>query len=174
MKKTLSYTFFVAMLFATTTALAKTVNLYLEPKAGSKLVSTLNTNAGITIVYSPKSGEWVKVANPANGDVGWVKYRDLGSNAYNMRIITSDNGKHSFRVYQFSTGANSYNPQQLEKEMRQFEQQQRMMQAQMAHVFNDMVYFPQPIFIPVVVPMQAKLQNKQKLPQAVQKIQHAN
>lgn len=151
----------VAMLFATTTVTAKTITLYSEPKADSKVSSTMNTETGVTIVYAPKSGDWIKVANPANGEVGWVKSNDLGDHGYNMRIFTSGDGSHSYNVYQIGRGHSQLNQQKLEEEMRYFEQQQRIMQLHMAQMFNSMFYFPQPIFVPVVMlPEQNKLQKK--------------
>jgi hypothetical protein len=32
------------------------------------------------------------VANPTNGDDGWVKSSDLGGNDYSMRVITFGDG----------------------------------------------------------------------------------
>jgi hypothetical protein len=158
MKHLLSYAF-VVMLFTTTTVFAKTINLYSEPKNDSKVTSTVNIEDGVTIVYTPKSGEWIKAANPTNGDVGWIKSTDLGGYGYNMRIMPSCNGTHIYSIYQFGAGSSQFNQQQLEKEIQQLEQQQRMMQMyiHMAHMFNDMFYFPQPVIIPVVmVPVQPR------------------
>lgn len=153
MKRLLGDVLVVAMLFATTSAFAKTINLHQEPKADSPSTGTINTEAGVTIVYTPKTGEWIKVANPNNGDVGWVKSSDLGGNGYNMRVFTSNDGTHRYSVYKVgtSTGHNQFNQKQIEHAMRHFEQQQRMMQMHMARMFNDMFYFPQPVFVPIVM-----------------------
>lgn len=150
MKQLLYDVLIVIMLFSSATVSAKTLNLYSEPKTDSKIVGNLNTETGVTLVYTPKTGEWIKVANPNNGEVGWVKSSDLGENTYNMRVFTSKNGTYSYNVYQFGTGNSQIEQKQLESKMRHFEQQ-RMMQMHMAHLFNDMFYFPQPIFVPVVV-----------------------
>lgn len=158
MKRLLFEGLAVTMLFACATVSAKTINLYSEPKTDSKVASTINTEDGVTIVYTPKSGEWIKVANPSNGDVGWVKSNDLGGDGYNMRVFNSGNGTHHYSVYQFGTGNSQFNQKQLENEMQLFEQQQRMMQIHMAHMFNDAFYFPQPIFVPVLVTERPKLQ----------------
>jgi hypothetical protein len=157
MKRLLSY-LFVVTLFASSTVFAKTIHLYSEPKTDSKINGTVNIENGVTIVYTPKTGDWIKVANPANGDVGWIKSSDLGGNGYNMRIVSSGNGDNGYSFYQFHAGNGQYS-QQLEKEMRQFEQQQRMMQASMLNMFNHLFYFPQPVLVPVVmVPEQPKRQ----------------
>jgi uncharacterized protein YraI len=163
MKRLLSYTFVATLLLASATVFAKNINLYAEPKTDSKVAGTVDTDAAVTIVYTPKSGEWIKVANPTNGDVGWVKSNELGAKGFNMRVITSGDGTHSYSVYQFGGANSQYNQQQLEKEVQQFEQQQSMMQIHMARLFNDMFnfpfYFPQPVFVPVI------MQPPQPLPQ---------
>jgi hypothetical protein len=103
MKRLALYTFAIAMLFTSAAGFAKNINLYAEPKTNSKVTGTANPEAGITIVYTPPSGDWIKVANPNNGDVGWVKSSDLGGKGYNMRVITSTDGMHSYNFYQFGT-----------------------------------------------------------------------
>lgn len=149
MKQLLPCALAVALLFSSTTVFAKTINLYAEPKADSKSVGTANTETGISIIYTPKNSDWVKIANPTNGDVGWVKSSELGGNNVNMRIMTSSDGTHNYNVYQFGTG--KIDQQLLEKQMKQFEQQQHMMQMHIANMFNDMFYFAKPIFVPVVL-----------------------
>jgi uncharacterized protein YgiM (DUF1202 family) len=157
MKRLLTSALLVALSLGSATSFAKTINLYSEPKSDSKVTGTVNTEAGVTIVFTPKSGEWIKVANPANGDVGWVKSSDLGGNNYNMRVISTGDGTHSYSIYQFGGNTGQVSQEQLDKEMQQFEKQQRMMQMQMNHMLNDMFYFPQPVFVPVVmVPVPAK------------------
>ena len=178
MKRLLYDAFFLFILLATaTTVSAKAINLYSEPKTDSKVTGTINTQAGVTIVYTPKSSEWIKVANPSNGDVGWVKGSDLGDAGYNMRVFTSGDGSHRYSVYQLSSGNSQFNQKQLEIDMRNIEQQQRMLQIHMAHIFNDMFYFPQPVFVvPVVtVPERPKQQKtaSAKAPHTTQAVQTA-
>lgn len=159
MKKLLCCASALTILFASATVFAKTINLYSEPKVGSTVTGNVDTNSGITIIYTPKDSEWTKVGNPANGNVGWIKSSDLGNAGYNMRIITSGDGTHSYNVYQFGAG-NTYSQEQFNKQLQLFEQQQQMMQKQMSHLFSDMFYFPQPIFVPVVVMQKSPVQQK--------------
>lgn len=167
----------MVMLFSTTTVIAKTINLYAEPKTDSKVTGVVNTDAGVTIVYTPKSGEWIKVANPNNGDVGWIKSSGLDANGYNMRLFTSGNGTHNYSFYQLGSGHSQFSQKQIENNMRNFEKQQRMMQMHMAHMVNDMFYFPHPVFVPIVLmPEQHKMQKTSSvkephITQTVQKTQ---
>lgn len=178
MRKIVSYALLSAMLFSSSAVFAKTLNLYSEPKADSKVTGTVNTDKGVTIVYTPKTGEWIKVANPSNGDVGWVKSSELGGNGYHLQVMTSDDGAKGYRFYQVGTGSVQSNQNQLEKEMRLFEQQQLAMQQHMAHMFNDMfgmVSFPHPLFVPVVMvseqPQQQNAASPAKVIQATQPAQ---
>ncbi len=147
MNRLLTFAMVIAFTFVTMPVFAKKLNLYSEPKADSKVTGTANTDTGITIVYTPKTGEWIKVANPTNGDVGWIKSSDLGANNYNMRVINMGDGARSYSVFQFSGNTGQYSEQQIEKEMQQMEKQQRMMQIHLNHMFNNMFYFP-----PVITP----------------------
>ena len=155
MKKIFTYLLMISIVESSPT-FAKTIPLYSEPKSDSKTSGTVNTETGVTIVYTPKNSEWIKVANPSNGDVGWVKSNDLGNHQYNMQVITSDNGKQSYRVYQFGTNK-QYTKEQIDKEMKRFEEQQHMLHQHIGQLFNDVFYFPQPfifshpIFVPVVL-----------------------
>jgi hypothetical protein len=171
MKRLLSYTAMIGMVCTTSIAFAKAINLYAEPKTDSKIVGSANTETGITIVYTPKNSEWIKIANPTNGDVGWVKSSELGNNGYNMRIITTGDGAHNYNIYQLGTGGTQYTKQQLEKQMQQFEQQQRMLQKHIKQMFNDMFNFTQPIFVPVVMMPEPPKASTAKEAQTAQKIQ---
>lgn len=164
MKRLLSAILLAVLSLGSASVFAKTINLYSEPKMDSKVTGAVNTENGVTIVYTPKSGEWIKIANPANGDVGWVKSSDLGGSGYNMRVISTGDGTHSYSVYQVGGNAGQYNQQQMDKEMQQFEKQQRLMQMQMNQMVNEMFNFPHPLFVPVVImPVTSK---EQKTPVA--------
>lgn len=149
MKRLFYHALVMATLFTTTTIYAKTITLYSEPKMDSKVAGTMDTEGGITIVYTPKRGEWIKIANPANGNVGWVKSSILEGDSYNMRIFASRKGAHSYSVYQLDNGNSISNQHPIENEMRNFEQEQLMMQKHIARMLNDMSYFPRATFVPV-------------------------
>lgn len=156
MKKFFSYLLIISII-ANSTAFAKSVNLHTEPKAESKTLGTVDPEAGVTIVYTPKNSEWIKVANPTNGDVGWIKSSELGKNHYNVRVVTSDKGNQTYKVFQFGSDHSQYSQEQIEKEMQRFQEHQQMVHKQIAHMFNDLFYFQQPflfsqpIFVPVVM-----------------------
>jgi uncharacterized protein YgiM (DUF1202 family) len=156
MKQLLFYAL-IALLLSTGTIFAKTINLYSEPKTNSKVIGSVNLEKGVTLVYTPKNSDWVKVANPANGDVGWIKSAELSNNSYTMHIINSDNNSHGYKFYQFAAGSN-VDDLKLDEEFKQLEKHKRIMENNIAHILNDMFYIPQPLFIPIV--MMAKVPNQ--------------
>lgn len=95
------------------------------------------------------------MANPATGDVGWIKESDLmqavteaGPVVHHYVITHKDangNNQQTYQVTEFSSGVQNLNPQQAEQLIAQATQQQQQMQASMnkmmavmAHNFDDM------------------------------------
>jgi hypothetical protein len=57
---------------------AKPVSLYEQPKADAKVIGSVDSDAGIIPIFTPKdTNDWIKVADPRNGNVGWVKQAEL-------------------------------------------------------------------------------------------------
>lgn len=132
---------------------AKSIQLHEQPKADSKVVGTLDTTVGSIPIFTPKGSEWMKVADPRDGNVGWIKTKDLGFQSVSMNIVSGGDGKQSYRVVQYG-GDSVYTPQQIEAEMRRMDAYHRAMQLRMQHMVDDFFtgfYGPQPIFMPVVL-----------------------
>ncbi|MDC0534223.1 hypothetical protein OAO18_00265 [Francisellaceae bacterium] len=67
--------FLASALFAATTSLfAATVTLYDQPESGSKSIGQVDSSQ-VKPFY--KKGEWLKVGDQANGQVGWIKSAKL-------------------------------------------------------------------------------------------------
>lgn len=64
-------------LFLTSVSYAKTISLFAEPKSDAKVIGVIDPASGIVPIYTPKEGGWIKVGNPSNGNVGWIKSTDL-------------------------------------------------------------------------------------------------
>jgi len=84
MKKMLPLIIFCLSII-TSTVYAKDIKMYEKPNAKSHVVSLLKPGQQLIPVYYPNKGDWIKVANPKNGDVGWVKI-----NAFNGETILPD------------------------------------------------------------------------------------
>lgn len=147
---------FLALLFlffAATISYAKPINLYDEPKADGKVIGTLDSQAGAITIFTPKDGGWVKVADPRDGKVGWIKSSEFGNTNFSFQVITSGDGAKGYRVYQYG-GTEAYSPQKMDEEMKKMQLRQQAIQRNMQHLMQDMFadfYYPTPIFVPVII-----------------------
>lgn len=144
------------------TLFAKNVNLYDQPKADAKVIGTIDPSSGIVPIFTPKEGTWVKVGNPQNGDVGWIKSSDLAQTnagtsgfSFSQKIVGSDKGPQSY-VFQFGV------PTPLTKEQtdalyKRIEAQQEAIQKSVQQMIQDTFSHSKttdwnfPIIMPVVV-----------------------
>lgn len=94
---------FCASLFSTT-AFCKNIDLYDQPQANAKVVGTIDLAAGIIPIFTPKDNTtWIKVADPRNGNVGWVKNSDLSGNgatsfSFKQQINSGNNPPQSYQI----------------------------------------------------------------------------
>lgn len=84
---------------------AAEIPLYDQPNAGAKVVGNIDTSVGVIPIYTPTNSEWVKVGDPRNGNVGWLKSADLskamGSSngvTFSQKIINDGKGQNSYQV----------------------------------------------------------------------------
>jgi hypothetical protein len=160
MKKSVKTRIFLSFLTSTfllTSAEAKSINFYEQPKADSKLVGTLDSDAGVITIYTPKDGDWIKVADPRNGNVGWIKSSDLsGSSTTSFNIISTGNGPKGYQVIQFGN-SKPFTAEQYTQAMKQFEMQQEAIQKNMQQMMNNMFkdlpqqWMSYPMMVPVIV-----------------------
>lgn len=144
---------------------ANSINLFLEPKADSKIVATADSSAGVITIYAPKNSSWIKVADPRNGNVGWIKSREMGNTNISVNIARTGNGPAHFRYIQY-TGNRNVSQQEIDADFRRMQQRQMLMQRRMAHMFEEMYGMfsqPTPVFMPVIV-----------VPQTQQKVATSN
>ncbi|CAN5272403.1 hypothetical protein BH10PSE19_BH10PSE19_18040 [soil metagenome] len=57
------------------------LTLYEQPDEKSKVVVTLNKDIPLLPIFDPHKGDWIKVADPTNGNVGWIKGNELKSHS---------------------------------------------------------------------------------------------
>src|SRR5579862_7993253 len=91
---------------------AKSLKLYDEPKADAKVVGTVESDKGIITIFSPsKESEWVKVADPRNGNVGWVRSSEMKGIGIHFNMMQVGDGDHSYQVVQY--GDTTATPEQI-------------------------------------------------------------
>lgn len=95
-------------------ALAANINLYETPDVKAKVVATVDSSDALTPIYYPNNkGEWLKIANPKDGTVGWVKTQDLkapivitsvqGPAVRQTVIMNNDKGQQVYHVEEYSS-----------------------------------------------------------------------
>lgn len=86
---------------------AKSLSLYAEPNASAKVVGTIDPANGVIPIFTPKDNEWMKVGDPANGNVGWVKQSDLKANSsvtFTQKIIQPNGSGSQGYKFDFTNG----------------------------------------------------------------------
>ncbi len=143
------------MLGASSNAMAKSINLYDQPKADSKVIYTIDSSAGVITIFTPKEGGWVKVADPRNGNVGWVKSADLQGVGVNMNIMQSGDGTKGYQMMML--GGAGMTPEQIATMKKQMELRQQAIQNDMnkmvTDIYNNMhqYWMNVPMILPVII-----------------------
>ncbi|MHB1947649.1 MAG: SH3 domain-containing protein [Gammaproteobacteria bacterium] len=158
MKSILSFIAVAGLLASAQLTFAKNIDLYDQPKADSKVVGKIDSEAGIIPIYTPKDNTWVKVADPRNGNVGWIKSTDLNGNGTSFTFTQSvfNNGTSAqpqSYVIQFG-GPQKLTPEQAQAMYKQMQSRQEALQRDMQAMINGMfktTNFPTPIFVPVIM-----------------------
>lgn len=129
----------------------KAVPIHETADAKSKVIETITAKQTIIPFFEQK--DWVKIANPKNGQVGWVAKTDLTQNTLtvvsvnnsddNQYIVTQKSSDGNHKIYSAVKYSNNpkFNQQQTEDWIQKIQLQQQQLQEH----FNKM--FAQPIII---------------------------
>jgi hypothetical protein len=145
------------------TTFAQPVNLYDQPKADSKVVGTIDSSSSMVPIFTAKDGLWMKIGDPKNGNVGWVKVSDFTSSnhsgfSFSQQVVNSGEGPKT--TIQFGSPKPMTSDQIAAIEKRQLEAQkaiQKIMQDMYTNVYGaqavQAAYPPGvvPIYMPVIM-----------------------
>lgn len=136
-------------------ALAKNINLYDAPKDDAKVVGVLDGEAGFVPIFTPKDSEWVKVGDPKNGNVGWIKANELsksGSSGFSFKIINMGTGPNSYQIIQMGS-PHPYTTEQSKNLFKQMELHQQTIQKDMQQMIKDLQknWENLPTFMPIIL-----------------------
>lgn len=141
------------------------VSLYEQPDAKSKVTATLAK--GETIIPILQQKDWIKIANPKNGDVGWAEKATIEKNTKSFLNITSTDGSQYvitqkdksgnmqsvYQVMQYS-GNNPVIQKQQEEVFKQIQAQQKAAQEQLNKMFSQPMFNNATVYrIPVIQPV---------------------
>ena len=157
----------------TTVVFAAALHLYEKPDKGAKIIATLESGAQLMPIFYTKQGDWVKVANPQNGDVGWAQVSELkgpmvitqvnGTETRQQIIVEKDEQPQVYSIIQYS-GPQKLQPaeakkliQNMEKRNKEVQESMQKMQEQMQKVMSDMFkgfdksFYTFPVIQPIIV-----------------------
>jgi hypothetical protein len=114
---------------------AKNINLYDAPQDNAKLTGTADLSAGIIPIYTPPNSTWVKIADPRNGNTGWVRSSELTDKngkaiTFSQQISDNNNGSTT-QSMQMNVGSQPLTPAQ----QAQLQQQLKLKQQEAAQAF---------------------------------------
>ncbi|MCL5260743.1 MAG: SH3 domain-containing protein [Gammaproteobacteria bacterium] len=140
--------FILSVIFSS--AFAKDINLYEKPDTQAKVIATISSDSQIIpIIYADKK-DWVKIANPKNGDVGWAKVNELKGpmvittikdNMIQQQIISAkgqgNNGSEMISVMQYS-GSKEMQPKEVKASLERMQKRDQEMHQQMQRIREEM------------------------------------
>ena len=186
MRKVLSI---IAVLFCTVlaaSAFADTLNIYEKPEASSKVMAAMKSGEQLMPIFYTEKRDWVKVANPQNGDVGWAKVSELkgpmiitkvnGTETRQQVIVSKEKGKQpqTYSIIQYS-GPEELKPEEVQKAIKDMEERSKAMDKSMQKMREQMQkntlemfegldksFYTFPIIQPIIVVPEGRGTNKTK------------
>jgi hypothetical protein len=126
---------------------ALSISIYDQPNQNAKVVGTADLSTGIIPIFTPeKGGDWMKIADPRKGNVGWIKTSDLkgakgsdnGSVTFTQKIITTDQAPQSFQIIQFGNSPTQLTDQQVQAFMQKMKVEQQALQQSFQGLMKNM------------------------------------
>lgn len=132
--------FFVACLFSAA-VFANEIELFDQPKAEAKVIGKIPSKTGFVCIYTPKDSEWIKVGDPRNGHVGWVKLADAKKSGFASNRLMVKNDGQSFQLVQYAA-AQPYDDKQTKEMLDLMQKRQIAFQKHMQKVMSEMMSDP--------------------------------
>lgn len=135
-KRICSYMLALSLLLISNIAAAQSITLYEQPNQTSKVVGTADLATGIIPIFTPETNkDWIKVADPRNGNVGWIKSSDIkdakgseSSVTFTQKIINDGKpNNNTFHIIQFGNAPKLTN-EQAQQMMQKFRTEQQQIQ----------------------------------------------
>jgi hypothetical protein len=136
----------LAVLSFSSAASAQSISLYEQPSPSAKVIGSADLSSGIIPIYTPPNNkDWIKIADPRNGNVGWIKSSELKSAkggesnvTFTQKIISTDKQPNSYQVMQF--GPNGIQTNMMNNEqIKAFTQKMRIEQQSLQNSFQNIM-----------------------------------
>jgi hypothetical protein len=145
----LFFTFFIVTTFASG------LDIYEKPEDGAKVMTTIKEGERVIPIFYTEKKDWVKVANPKNGDVGWAKANALqgpvvvtnisDSTVQQQIVVGKEKEPRVYSVVQYS-GPREMKPEEAKKMIKEYEERQQAVHASMQRMQEEMQQIMQNMF----------------------------
>jgi hypothetical protein len=117
----------LAIFFIPAIALANMIKMHEQPTDTSRIAGTIDLSAGVIPIFTPKNSQWIKVADPVNGNTGWIKNSDLKDSqgniiTFSQQVTNSGSGQ---TVQMMQSSGNTLTPEQKKKLETQVQEQEQ-------------------------------------------------
>lgn len=167
---------------------AGVLNIYEKPETNSKVIATIKSVEQLMPIFYTEKKDWVKVASPQNGDVGWAKVSELkgpmvitkvnGTKMQQQIIVGKDNEKQKqpqvYSIIQYS-GPGELKPEEVQKIIKDIEERNKKMEKSMQKMRENMQrsilkmfedfdkdFYTFPIIQPIIIVPDKNLADKTK------------
>jgi hypothetical protein len=130
-RKILFFIFFMTVSFSCFASTSKDLQLREAPQDNAKVIATLAQGKPYIPIFT--QGNWTKIGDPSNGNVGWINNTQLES-ARALKIFirtqeTKPNSNANYQVIEFS--GNPFDQTQIDNFLKQMQSQQANFQKLM-------------------------------------------
>ena len=134
----------VGMLILSSAALAKNINLYDQPMPTAKVIGTIDTETGVIPIFTPKGSDWVKIGDPRNGNVGWVKASDInnGGNSsfsFTQKVVKQGKPPETYHIQIGNTPVNIQTDLQMQNMLQEMQIRQQAIQQTTQKIMQEMI-----------------------------------
>lgn len=126
----------------TTSAMGQSINLYSQPSSTAAVTGTADLSTGIIPILSSSDGQWLKAADPRNGNVGWVNVTDIKNakgttNTFTLQqdMLSTGSKPVNYQVIQSGT-PKVLTSDQLKTFMNTMHNEQQNLQNSFMNIFN--------------------------------------
>jgi hypothetical protein len=125
------------------------LKMYEKPDASSKVVATIDSKKQFIPIFYTDKKDWIKIANPQNGDVGWIETNkikgplvstEVNGNSIQQKIIYKQEGKDKepvvYSVVQYS-GPEQVSSKDASKMIKEIQERHEKMRLDIEKTHND-------------------------------------
>lgn len=130
-----------AILSLSSSVSAKEVRLYEQPDTGAKVIGSIDLSKGVIPIFTPKDGQWMKIGDPRNGNVGWIKSNELnneGGFTFTQKIINNSDGPHTYQIIEYGKPKN-LSSEQIQGMVQKMQMQQQAIQQSVQKAAQDLI-----------------------------------